>query len=168
MSATVCSRTFIFLRCFTFCTFLLAGRTILSALTHSSYLQEGNNRAQKERRRVLSNQVDDRRLSNTNTHFNSQHPTFCQHTRSTKQPREENEPVLSVRGHNLFTFTMKRETVLTTNHHTNHVRQQRGVVERLGEGVVVWGGGLLGCRMRERHNIAHKHTRLRGPPRCPS
>ena len=31
--------TFIFLRCLTFGTFLLAGRTILSALTHSSYLK---------------------------------------------------------------------------------------------------------------------------------
>lgn len=32
-------RTFIFLRCFTLGTFLLAGRTILSALIHSSYLR---------------------------------------------------------------------------------------------------------------------------------
>lgn len=34
------TRTFIFLRCFIFGTFLLAGRTILSALIHSSYLKK--------------------------------------------------------------------------------------------------------------------------------
>lgn len=128
VNSTACDRTFIFLRCFIFGTFLLAGRTILSALIHSSYLK-----TKIKYKDSFINSDYWREISVTSVpplrHLHCLHPTCCCYTISTNS-QGGNPMVLCGRGQ---TFTMKRETILTPTTTQTHSQQSSNSTG--------WGGG---------------------------
>lgn len=155
MLPTACDRTFIFLRCFIFCTFLLAGRTILSALIHSSYLKtkiKYKDSRQFYQLRLLEGDFSNIR-STKQTPLLSAPNMLLLHNQH-QQPRRKSHGVMWKRT-NLYD---EERNNINTNHHTNSLSTEFQQY-RVGRGC------YLG-RMRKMEVSQHRtqHTRCKDHP----
>lgn len=132
-AVTLRARTFIFLRCFIFGTFLLAGRTILSALIHSSYLRTNTKNKRQFHKAALCDGAKKHSLTppTTHRHLYCLTPTCCCDTISLNS-KQRNPVVLCGKDK---PFTMRKE-IFKTNHHTNHILQSPNSTK--GATWVVW------------------------------